>query len=408
MVIFPSPNSLILFFTILLDVKFVEFNATCENLVNQVFITLCLSLPNLEKLKIWSKIQIPPLNHLYHKLNHLKWMRITVKDASDITRALKCCPNLKQLSIISEFQGEIVDADCVTLDGLEELEITSQGVFNGEKMLTSMHQIIQSTPNIKKLTINSQLDGTLDIEAVNMLHLETLKIDFTCTDDQCNNMYELIKNCPNLKILEMNSRLVGSFNIDGLKMERLESVLVMGIDEGIKAFQNVLKFLKAAPNLKKIDFWIRGNAAETYKYRHSDLIESFETETFNLEELKIWKFCKSERGILSYLMRCSPGVKKLYLGSTSNDDIDNDMLAEIFDYGKDLEELYLSKEYTFDRENLTIIKNKLTKLKKITIFVARPLQMRKVVYEIFGPCNIEFVYNPDCLEEWEGDDIAKV
>lgn len=125
-------------------------------------------------------------------------------------------------------------------------------------------------------------------------------------------MYVIIKNCKHLKVIEMNSRLAGELKIDGCVMKNLESLTCMGIGDTVACFRNLINFAKMSPNLKKLDFWIRGNSAANYNYLHSEEISGWEIEDLaSIDELKIWRYHKSEYGVLSFLTRSCRNVTKV-------------------------------------------------------------------------------------------------
>lgn len=368
---------------------------------------LTSSLSTLKSIKIYSSIEVPYLDPTYHHLNQLESLRIVLKNVVEIPQVLKCCPNLKKLTLSSKFTGELPDEE-LTLVKIEEVELNVQMSFGENFLLTSLLKILKYFPNASKLSINSQLEGTFKCDPFVLQNLTSLKFDFTCTDEQCNNMYKIIRNCPNLKTLEMNSRLIGELAVDGPKMEHLESLIVMGIAETLNAFQNLTNFMKISPKLKKIDFWIRGNSTESYVYEHSNEISRWNYENFDsIEEIKLWRFQKSEIGILNFLCGSCKNVKRIEW-NMKRTDLECKDLEILFDKIKLTEELNFGKEYEYTRDVLTTIKNKLLNLKKLTIFAWYPLNVQKAVNQIFVSRNVEIIYNPHCLEEWKDDEIERV
>lgn len=69
------------------------------------------------------------------------------------------------------------------------MELTVQIIFGEDKSLTNIQKVLKMVPNVAKLSINSQLEGTLECDPVELNNLTVLKVDFTCTDDQCKNFY---------------------------------------------------------------------------------------------------------------------------------------------------------------------------------------------------------------------------
>lgn len=100
-----------------------------------------------------------------------------MKSATEIPRVLKCCPNLKKLTLASDFSGDF-PCDEFSLTKLEEVELTVQVTFGGESLLSNIHKTLKLFPTIEKLSINSQLEGKLDCDSVNLQNLTFLKIDF--------------------------------------------------------------------------------------------------------------------------------------------------------------------------------------------------------------------------------------
>lgn len=350
---------------------------------------------------------MPFLDPTYNRLNQLETLSIVMKSSAEIPNVLKCCPNLRKLSLSSTFSDNI-DNDEFTLASVEEVDLNVQINFSAESLISNIHKVLKIFTNVSKLSINAQLEGKVNCDAVKMRNLTTLKIDFTCTSEQCNNMYQLIRNCPQLKSLEVNSRLIGDFKVDGIQMKHLESLTVMGIAETLNAFQNLTNFIKISPNLKKVDFWIRGNSSDKYIYGHSDEINCWTFENFDtVEELKIWRLHKSEYGILNFLCGSCKNLKKIDW-NTSNDDLSYNQLANIFHNIKNVEELNFGKEFNYDADILTLIRNNLLNLKKMTIFAPYPLEIRKIMREILDISKIEIVFNPRLLEEWQENEIVRI
>lgn len=92
----------------------------------------------------------------------------------------------------------------------------------------------------------------------------------------------------------------------------------------------------------------------------------------------------------------------------TNADLTAEGLEEILLRMKDIECLDFGKDFTFEAEHLAVIQRCLKNLKKLILFADFPLSMQKIVKEIFGPCDVNFVYNPNCLEEWTEDEIEKI
>lgn len=286
--------------------------------------------------------------------------------------------------------------------------MTVQMNIRSDHILTNIHKTLRMFPNLVRLNVNSQLEGKIECEETEMKNLTTLKVDFTCTDEQCENMYRMVRKCPNLKVLELNSRLTGKLEVEGAQMEKLESLTVMGIAENAGAFKNLTTIMKISPNLKKIDFWIRGNSTDHYFYRHSDEILKMPIESFDsIEEVKIWRYHRSEYGILSFLSQSCRKVKNIEWNMTNND-MNHETLEKTLKNVSEVEELSFGKDFALDAQYLTIIKENLKKLKKMKLFAQFPLEMQKIVKNVFGETEIVFVYNPNCLEEWEEDEISKV
>lgn len=340
------------------------------------------------------------------RFNNLVQLRIVLSESCDVTKILKICPRLKELTLLTEFLGDIVEDECVSY--VETMCLCVEGIISSIDIITKLHQVLQCMPNLKKLTLNSELMGKLIVPTVKFPALEYLKIDFTSTLNQCENMYEMINCCPNLKTLEVNSRLIGKVNITET-FNHMESITVMGFSEDFESFDNLTNFLKFCPNIRKIDFWLRGSGNDGYRYLHGEKVK--EKESLNLQhltEFRMWRFHKTEEEILIYFLRSCENLKNLKIG-TDNEDINKFNFECILSHASNIEELSFGRNFEFNCENLTIIKRNLRKLKRLEIFAVRPLEVRQILREVFGSeCEIEFVFNPQCLEEWSDDDIVRI
>lgn len=359
-------------------------------------------LPNVQSIGLDAKIEVPFLDPAINCFNHLNALYVTIKSPAEILRVLKCCPNLKKIVLRSELSGEFPDDD-FSMPTVEEIEL----FLEFATILTNIHKILKKFPNAVKLSLGSWRQGRLDCDPVQLFNLETLKFYFTKWEDECNNMYHFMRHFPSLKNLEICSELIGELKTDGPKMECLETLTVESGDT-LNTFKNLINLIKISPNLKKLDFYNRLNLRRTNDYKHSDEISGWELENFSsIEELKGRLIKKSEIGILKFLCGSCRCAKKINCNLV-NEDLNGEEFEKILEMMTNVEEMNFGKYFEYNENILWAIRRNLLNLKKLTIFTSKPLEVQRLVRKIFDPAEIEFVYNPNCLEEWTDDGIVKV
>ncbi|KAG5669401.1 hypothetical protein PVAND_017288 [Polypedilum vanderplanki] len=390
-------------------IKSLKLNGSSFKNANNLMPRILQSTPQLTVLKVFQPIEIPSeLDHTLARFHQLEICRIYIPNSKDVTRFLRLCPNLKKITILTQFTGE--DLEEILNESVENLNLVVQNLANIFDVADNIFRLFQCLPKIKKLSLNSMMCGRILITPIILENLEKVKIDFTSTNEQCNNMYELLKRCPNIKSIEISSKLLGKFEVDeNFKFQNLQSLSLLGIDKNFAAFENLMKIVKISPKLQKLNFWIREKSDQKYFYGHDKELKNLEIfDCSEMQDLNFSRFRKSELKILLYLLKCFKNLQYLKIGIVENF-LTDENLALVLENCENLEKLSLGENFIWTGENLKITKEKLKNLKRLEIFAKKPLKMQEVLREIFGDKNeIEFVINPNCLEEWKEDEIVKI